>query len=106
MGQVCFTTSDRLSLSQMTLFCLFSFTRQFVSLIAQGWRCLVFHVFRLSLLFGAVGFIVSMCVCYHVLGESSGTGLFYHFRQALPVTDEIALRFPFTRLCVSLLAHG
>ena len=34
-----------------------------------------------------------VCVCDLVLGESSGTCLFYHFRQALPVTDDIVLPF-------------
>ena len=41
-GRVCFTSPERVSLSQINLFCLFSFTRQFVSLIAQVWPCVVF----------------------------------------------------------------
>ena len=110
VGQVRFTTSDRLSLSQMTLFCLFSFTRQFVSLIAQGWRCLVFSglsSFTFVWCCWVLMCLLLVCVCYPVLGESSGTGLFYHFRQALPVTDDIVLPIiSFTRPCVSLIAQG
>ena len=56
--------------------------------------CGFFIVFRLSLLFGAVGCCcLLVCVCDLVLGESSGTGFFYHFRQALSVTDDIVLPF-------------
>ena len=50
--------------------------------------------------------LLLVCVCDLVLGESSGTGLFYHFRQALPVTDDIVLHFSFTMRCVSLIAQG
>ena len=76
MGQVSFTTSDRLSLLQMTLFCLFPFTRGCVSLIAHGWRCLVF----LSYLFHFCLVLLGVVVCLVrvgdlVLCESSGTGL-------------------------------
>ena len=56
--------------------------------------CGFFIVFRLSPLFCAVGCCcLLVCVCDLVLRESSGTGLFYHFRQALSVTDDIVMPF-------------
>ena len=76
MGQVCFTTSDRLSLLQMTLSCLFPFTRLCLSLIAHGWPCLVFlsYIFHFCLVL--LGVVVGLgCVGDIVFGESSGTVL-------------------------------
>ena len=103
VGQVCFTTSDRLSLFKDDIALPFSFTRPCRSLIAQGCHCLVSQVSLFHFCFSAVG-----CCCFQyyicdlVLGESSGTGLFYHFRQALSVTDDFVLfLFSFPSLCFS-----
>ena len=61
-----------------------SFTMLFVSLIAQGWHLfsffMFFHVFCFPL-----RFVVASMFCDLVFWESSGTGLFYHFRQAFLV---------------------